>query len=151
MLRTSRIALAKPGCEEITRKGRRIQALPQEYLALHRMQVWQMRFKEMGPLYSRVWVALGGKMRRRRIGRQIDVKDQRYYWRPIEPQYQRLYMSRLRQHDRNNSSRTPLSLRTSNTQIGHASSHKEWEMASNRKFGASGAPPKRLDWEFRVF
>lgn len=151
MLRSTIVDLAKLGCEEITRKGRRVQLFPQEYYAQHRMQVWQMRFKEMGPLYSRVWVALGGKMRRRRIGRQIDVKDMRYYWRPIEPQYQRLYMSRLRQHDRSNPSRTPLTLRTTNTQIGHASSGPEWERAANRKYGANQAPPKRLDWEFRVF
>lgn len=151
MLRSSFMTFAKLGCEEITRKGRRIQLFPQEYHALHRMQVWQLRFKEMGPLYSRVWVALGGKMRRRRIGRQIDVKDLRYYWRPIEPQYQRLYMSRLRQHDRTNKNRVPMTLRTTNTQIGHASCGPEWQWATNRKYGASQAPPKRLDWEFRVF
>lgn len=151
MLCLSRPLLAKPGCEEITRKARRIQAKPQEHYAQHRMQVWQMRFKEMGPPFSRVWVALGGKMRRRRIGRQIDVKDQRYYWRPIEPQYQRLYMSRLRQHDRSNNRRPPLRLRATNSDIGNALAGKEWARAYNRLYGASLAPPKRLDHEFRVF
>lgn len=143
--------LAKPGCEEITRTARRVQLKPQEYLAQHRMQVWQLRFKEMGPAFSRVWVALGGKMRRRRIGRQADVKDLRYYWRPIEPQYQRLYMSRLRQHDRTNPNVAPMRLRPTNSEIGHANSLKEWEMARNRKYGAQMAPPKKPDFEFRVF
>ncbi|ESL10747.1 hypothetical protein TRSC58_01514 [Trypanosoma rangeli SC58] len=150
MFRPTWLCFPKVGCEEITRKARRVQLRPMEYLAQHRMQVWQMRFKEMGPPFSRVWVALGGKMRRRRIGRQVDVKDLRYYWRPIEPQYQRLYMSRLRLHDHSNTRRQPMRLRATNYEIGHATSCIEWERASNRKYGARLAPPKRLDFEFRV-
>ncbi|EPY43383.1 hypothetical protein AGDE_00538 [Angomonas deanei] len=115
------------------------------------MQVWQLRFKEMGPQYSKVWVALGGKMRRRRIGRQIDVKDNRYYWRPIEPQYQRLYMSKLRAKDHSNPHVAPMRLRPTNGDIGHVGSLKEWERADNRKYGAQLAPPKKFDFEFRVF
>lgn len=151
MFRLSPVCFPKAGCEEITRKARRVVLKPQEAFAQHRMQVWQMRFKEMGPPFSRVWVALGGKMRRRRIGRQIDVKDLRYYWRPIEPQYQRLYMSRLRSKDHSNPRTEPLRLRASNTNIGTASSSAEWERASHRKYGANLAPPKKHDFEFRVF
>ncbi|CBZ26757.1 conserved hypothetical protein [Leishmania mexicana MHOM/GT/2001/U1103] len=151
MFRISLICFPKAGCEEITRQARRVVLKPQEYFAQHRMQVWQMRFKEMGPPFSRVWVALGGKMRRRRIGRQIDVKDMRYYWRPIEPQYQRLYMSRLRMKDRSNKRVQPMRLRATNIDIGHASSLKEWERSSDRKYGAALAPPKKRDFEFRVF
>ncbi|CCW71841.1 unnamed protein product [Phytomonas sp. Hart1] len=151
MFRVSKFLFPKPCCEEITRTARRIQLRPQEYYAQHRMQSWQMRFKEMGPLYSKVWVALGGKMRRRRIGRQIDIKDLRYYWRPIEPQYQRLYMSRLRQKGRSNIKRIPMRLRPTNTELGKITSSKEWERASHRKYGAMQAPPKKLDFEFRVF
>lgn len=151
MFRLSPICFPKAGCEEITRRGRRVVAQPQEYFAQHRMQVWQMRFKEMGPAFSRVWVALGGKMRRRRIGRQIDVKDLRYYWRPIEPQYQRLYMSRLRSKDRANKMVQPLRLRPTNTDIGEVGSRLEWQRASSRKYGANMAPPKKRDFEFRVF
>ncbi|CBH15143.1 hypothetical protein, conserved [Trypanosoma brucei gambiense DAL972] len=150
MLRYSRLCFPKMGCEEITRKARRVQLQPTEYLAQHRMQVWQLRFKEMGPPFSRVWVALGGKMRRRRVGRQVDVKDMRYYWRPIEPQYQRLYMSRLRIRDHSNKLRQPMRLRATNADIGSGSSSIEWERASNRKYGAMLAPPKRQDFEFRV-
>lgn len=90
-------------------------------------------------------------MRRRRIGRQVDVKDLRYYWRPIEPQYQRLYMSRLREKDHSNKMAQPLRLRPLNTDIGNVLAQKEWERASNRKYGARLAPPKKLDFEFRVF
>lgn len=151
MLRSTFLCLAKPGCEEITRKARRVILKPQEHYALNRMQVWQMRFKEMGPDFSRVWVALGGKMRRRRIGRQIDVKDQRYYWRPIEPQYQRLYMSRLRVHDHSNKNVPPMRLRAPNTDIGKATSTIEWERSMNAKYGGRVAPPRKLDFEFRVF
>lgn len=131
--------------------ARRVQLKPQEYFAQHRMQVWQLRFKEMGPPFSRVWVALGGKMRRRRIGRQIDVKDMRYYWRPIEPQYQRLYMSRLRRKDHSNRHAAPLRLRSTKADLGQATVGKEWEYANHRKYGAMLAPPKRRDFEFRVF
>lgn len=151
MLRATYVLFAKAGCEEITRKARRIQLKPQEYVAQNRMHVWQLRFKEMGPAFSRVWVALGGKMRRRRIGRQVDIKDLRYYWRPIEPQYQRLYMSRLRQRDHSNTRAPPMRLRASNTDIGHAMSGREWERADNRKYGTRLAPPRRQDFEFRVF
>lgn len=140
------------GSEEITRKARRVQLLPQPYYAVDRMQPWQLRFKEMGSAYSRVWVALGGKMRRRRIGRQIDVKDLRYYWRPIEPQYQRLYMSKLRKHDHSNKHVQPMRLRASNTDIGHPSSLPEWEQAAiRRRYGGRSAPPQRMDFEYRVF
>lgn len=141
----------KAGSEEITRKARRVQLLPQEHFAIQRMKPWQLRFKEMGPAYSRVWVALGGKMKRRRIGRQVDIKDLRYYWRPIEPQYQRLYMSRLRLHDHSNRHVQPMRLRASNTDIGNGFSGVEWERASNRRYGGQQAPPKRMDFEFRVF
>ncbi|ORC89343.1 uncharacterized protein TM35_000121180 [Trypanosoma theileri] len=151
MFRPSALLFPKVGCEEITRKARRVQLKPMEYIAQHRMQVWQMRFKEMGPPFSRVWVALGGKMRRRRVGRQVDVKDMRYYWRPIEPQYQRLYMSRLRLRDHSNQRREPMRLRATNSEIGTVNSAIEWERAANRKYGARLAPPKRPDFEFRVF
>ncbi|KAG8346132.1 hypothetical protein ERJ75_000677100 [Trypanosoma vivax] len=151
MLRCSRLCLPKAGCEEITRKARRVQLKPSEYIAQHRMQVWQLRFKEMGPPFSRVWVALGGKMRRRRIGRQVDVKDMRYYWRPIEPQYQRLYMSRLRLRDHSNNRKQPMRLRPTNVDIGSITSSVEWERAANRKYGPRMAPPKRHDFEYRVF
>ncbi|EAN94629.1 hypothetical protein C3747_359g15 [Trypanosoma cruzi] len=151
MFRPTGLFFPKVGCEEITRKARRVQLRPMEYMAQHRMQAWQLRFKEMGPPFSRVWVALGGKMRRRRIGRHVDVKDLRYYWRPIEPQYQRLYMSRLRAHDHSNKRRQPMRLRATNYEIGRVTSSIEWERASNRKYGARLAPPKRLDFEFRVF
>lgn len=91
-------------------------------------------------------------MRRRRIGRQIDVKDLRYYWRPIEPQYQRLYMSRLREHDHSNRHAQPMRLRATNIDLGRLTSLPEWERAGmSRKYGASLAPPKKLDFEFRVF
>lgn len=140
------------GSEEITRKARRLQLLPQPHFACNRMHSWQLRFKEMGPAYSRVWVALGGKMRRRRIGRHIDVKDLRYYWRPIEPQYQRLYMSRLREHDHSNKNTQPMRLRAKNTELGHPSSLPEWERAGMlRRYGGRFAPPKKMDFEFRVF
>lgn len=151
MFRLSGWRFPKVGCEEITRKARRVVLRPQEQFAQGRERVWQLRFKEMGPPFSRVWVALGGKMRRRRVGRQIDVKDMRYYWRPIEPQYQRLYMSRLRKKDHSNPNVEPLRLRATNTDIGGATSSIEWERAGLRRYGAGGAPPKRPDFEFRVF
>lgn len=147
---TSRL-YPKVGSEEIKRKARRIQLQPTEYIAQHRMQVWQLRFKEMGPPFSRVWVALGGKMRRRRIGRQVDTKDLRYYWRPIEPQYQRLYQSRLRMRDHSNKNVAPMSLRASNSDIGWVTSQPEWQRAANRKYGARLSPPAKLDFEYRVF
>eukprot|EP00796_Vickermania_ingenoplastis_P012453 gene12453-8541_t len=151
MLRRTYFCLPKAGSEEIVRCARRVQLMPQTHYAQNRMQGWHLRFKEMGTPFSRVWVALGGKMRRRRIGRQIDVKDQRYYWRPIEPGYQRLYMSRLRQHDHSNNRRPPMRLRATNIDIGSTTSSPEWERAGLRKYGQQVAPPKKLDFEFRVF
>jgi hypothetical protein len=137
--------------DEVKKKGRRLQAMPQFYFAEGRKQPLQQRFKELGNQFDRVWVALGGKMRRRRIGRSVDVKDMRYYWRPIEPQYQRLYMSRLRRHDHSNPKRPPMSLRSKITELGHVTSTAAYEQQYHQKYGRSVAIPPRLDFEYRVF
>lgn len=153
MFRFSMLRFPKAGVDEITHKARRVCLRPQHHMTRtdKRQKVWQLRFKEMGPTYSKVWVALGGKMRRRRIGRSRDVKDLRYYWRPIEPGYQRLYQSRLRRVDHSNPLQPVLQLRAPNTEVGYATSKPHYEKAHFKKYGAFAAPPKKRDFEFRVF
>ena len=153
MLRRSNFLFARlnMNLEEVQKKSRRIIMKPQSHLGQYRMNVWQQRFKELGPPLSRVWVALGGKMRRRRIGRSVGFKDHRYYWRPIEPQYQRLYQSRLRKRDHSNPVVQTTPLRPSSFELGNRTSGPLFEKCHHVKYGAQLAPPKRLDFEFRVF
>lgn len=150
MLRRTVPSLVKMGSDEVTHRARRVGPVPREHFAQHRMQVWQMRFKEVGPPFSRVWLALGGKMRRRRIGRSVDVKDQRYYWRPIEPSYQRLYQSKLRRLDHSNRNVGPMRLRASNTDVGAVISREEYAKNDVAKYARSQAGPKPFDFEFRA-
>lgn len=150
MFRRSLDLLVKFGTDEVNYKARRMLLKPQSQYASARMQVWQMRFKEVGPAFSRVWLALGGKMKRRRIGRSVDVKDQRYYWRPIEPSYQRLYQSKLRQRDHSNPHYAPLRLRPTNNDVGKVTSSIEYANNDVSKYNRFGAGPKPLDFEFRA-
>ena len=138
MFRASILRLPKAGCEEITHRARRVCLRPQFHMTKtdKRMKVYQLRFKEAGPMYSKVWLALGGKMRRRRIGRNRDTKDLRYYWRPIEPQYQRLYQSRLRRVDHSNKLVPALPLRANNVEQGMATSKPQYEKAYFKKYAA---------------
>jgi hypothetical protein len=153
MLRATALRLPKAGYDEITHKARRVCLRPQMHTtrADKRLRVYQLRFKEVGPAFSKVWLSLGGKMRRRRIGRTRDFKDLRYYWRPIEPQYQRLYQSRLRKADHSNPLAGPLPMRATNFEVGLTTSRPEFQKAFFRKYGSSAAPPRPLDFEFRVF
>lgn len=89
-------------------------------------------------------------MRRRRIGRNVDFKDQRYYWRPIEPSYQRLYQSRLRRTNHSNKNAYPMSLRASNISIGNATSGVEYAKNDVAKYGKGQSGPKPFDFEFRA-
>lgn len=150
MLRRNLSLLAKHGREEIMSRGRRVEAGPMMQFRHDRLRSWQERFKEMGPRYSKVWVALGGQMRRRRIGRDRDRQDKRYYWRPIEQQFQRTYQRQLRFLQRNNKWSPTPPLRADNLEIGRATSGPEW-VGNRTKFGVSNASAKPLDWEFRVW
>lgn len=150
MLRRTLLNFVKLHSDEITHRSRRVGPTPTFSQGNGRMQVWQMRFKEVGPTYSRVWLALGGKMRRRRIGRSVDVKDQRYYWRPIEPGYQRLYQSKLRKLDHSNPNVKPMKLRATNVNVGAVPSTPEYDRNYVMKYARTGAGPAPFDFEFRA-
>ena len=150
MLRRTFLNFVKVNSDEITHRSRRVRATALYSRSQPRMQVWQMRFKEVGPRFSRVWLALGGKMRRRRIGRSVDVKDQRYYWRPIEPSYQRLYQSKLRKIDHSNHRVGPTRLRASNTDVGTVPSGIEYSKNILALYNRQAAGPKPFDFEFRA-
>lgn len=150
MFRATLLNLVKIGSDEVTHRARRVRATPMNGLGNSRMQVWQMRFKEVGPRFSRVWLALGGKMRRRRIGRTVDVKDQRYYWRPIEPSYQRLYTSKFRKMDHSNPNVTPMKLRASNTEVGRQPASVEYQKNIRALYNSGASGPKPFDFEFRA-
>lgn len=118
----------------------------------HRQKVWQYRFKEMGNKLDRVWVALGGRMRRRRIGRSTDAKDLRYYWRPIEQHAQKTYMSKLRTRNRSLNEKMPMPLRATNAELTlfrRNPTLSKPQLPSRLYKGSS--PPKPLDFEFRVY
>lgn len=141
--------LPKMGCETIKRMDRRLVHNPVRPISDAREPKWGEKFKEMGPRYSLVWVSLGGQMKRRRVGRDKDRKDARYFWRPIEPHYQRLYMSKLRKVRAHwNKNFEPFHLRETNKELTYVSS-QSW--ATEKKYGSHLAPPRKFDFEFRVF
>lgn len=137
--------------EETTYKGRRLAAQPQPYFMQARRGNFQSRIRDVGPEFHRVWVTLGGQMRRRRAGRQRDQLDERYYFRPVHHATQALYLNRFRWRAHDQTRMMPARLHALPTDIGHASSGIEWRNNRHAKYGARVAAALPHDWEFRVF
>ena len=154
MFHSSAIRYPLYGEKETTNISRRIAPVTARNLGSgdHRQRVWQYRFKEMGSALDRVWVALGGRMRRRRIGRSDAQKDLRYYWRPIEQHSQKIYMKKLRTRNRAFNEKMPMGLRASNAEL---TRHRREPLFNKvqmpERLYKSNAPPKNLDFEFRVY
>lgn len=151
MFRQSCLRLPKRYIEETTHMARRVRAKPTRPMWYGREEDYTDRMKEMGPRDSKVWVALGGCMRRRRIGRGQTSKDARYYWRPIERQYQRIYLRKLRTRDYSNKHRSPLTMRPSNWETSNETCGPIHFREVAKKYGTKYAAAKPLDFEFRVF
>lgn len=158
MLRSSVIRLPQRWRmkDETKYRGRRLLSMPQKPLFRDARDPkgsdYTGRFKDVGPDFARVWVSLGGKMRRRRTGRDKDYNDKRYYWRPLPVATQRLYMSRFRQIDHSNAHAIPYRLHKTTYEIAKKFVGIENERAGPRVlYGARYAFPAKRDWEFRVF
>lgn len=151
MLRCSNVRLPKKYIEEVLHRARRVRAKPTRPMWYGRDEELSDRMKEMGPRDARVWVALGDCMRRRRVGRNQADKDARYYWRPIERQYQRIYQRKLRMRDYNNKHRSPMTLRPTNWEISKETNGPIHYREVAKKHGAKFSAAKPLDFEFRVF
>lgn len=154
MFHSSTIRYPLYGEKETTNMSRRIAPLGARNLGSgdHRQKVWQYRFKEMGSSMDRVWVALGGRMRRRRIGRSDAQKDLRYYWRPIEQHSQKIYMSKFRTRNRSLNEKKPMALRAPNAEL---TLNRRQPLFNKVQLPANlykaNSPPKNLDFEFRVY
>ena len=154
MLKATTPALGAPiRTEARTVKGRRLAPQSTDHMGrgFKRQKVWQYRFVEKGGPYDRVWLALGGKMKRRRIGRPTAVKDLRYYWRPIEQSAQRTYQARLRLRSRSNTTVRPMRLHAGFSERGRINIGPLAKFQPVKRRFAGNAPPERQDFEFRVF
>lgn len=137
--------------KENTRMGRRLAPTPIFHEDHHKDPEFKLRFKDVGRSFERVWVCLGTSFRRRRTGRTQDVNDQRYYWRPIPQGKQRLYLQRFRQIDPSNPWRVPDRLIKDNKTFVRHTHGPLFDRARPGMYGTTNAPPKRPDFEYRVF
>jgi hypothetical protein len=139
--------------DEVKYVGRRLMPLPQ-YHALVGVRLPEIacKFKDVGPDYDRVWVSLGGQMRRRRVGRSTDRKDFRYYWRPLPKGIQRLYTNPARRAMNRLGTDVVPRLHAKANEQGVAYSGRQLEHRGTKQlFGARHAALLPMDWEYRVF
>jgi hypothetical protein len=137
--------------DEVKYLSRRLAPMPQEHFMKARNKAHQNRFRDVGDSFNRVWVSLGGEMRRRRVGRSRDRLDQRYFWRPVPHATQALYLNRYRKKNHSNVRQIPNRLHVTSLDIGAATTGPEFERAGCRRFGGISAAPLPRDWEYRVF
>jgi hypothetical protein len=154
MLRRSAINFPRrdKNYDEIKYVGRRLKLFPTENPFLARQENFVDRFKEVGPDFSRVWLSLGPQYRRRRVGRDRDFLDKRYYWRPIPRGIQNLYWKELRRvtgHYHNHAA--PLRLFAPNSEIGTRGMQGKNEGNLYERYGGEYAAEVPFDWEYRVY
>lgn len=137
--------------DEVKYAGRRLQLFPTKNPLTCRHEHYQDRFREVGPDFSRVWLSLGNKMRRRRVGRDRDFNDKRYYWRPIPAGIQRLYTKQFRRVNHSNRGALPPRLFPTAAEIGTINLSPLSEGKMEKRYGAEFAAPVPFDWEYRVY
>ena len=154
MLRRSQICfpMRNKNYDEIKYTGRRLKLFPTIDRTQARQAIFLDRFKETGPEYSRVWLSLGTKFRRRKVGRDRDWLDKRYYWRPIPRGIQRLYQKELRKNaGHQNKYCAPMTLFPKNHEIGAMSMNPKYEGQIDKMYGGEWAADVPFDWEYRVY
>jgi hypothetical protein len=139
------------GYDEVKYVGRRLQLFPTINPYLCRREIFLDRFREVGPETSRVWLSLGPKMRRRRAGRDRDMTDKRFYWRPIPAGVQRRYLRDFRRLGIWAKDIRPFGLFPSNREIGLRTCQPIFDGKIEHKYGAEFAPDAPFDWEYRVY
>lgn len=155
MLRRTSIAFPLMQCkfDEQNHLHRRIAPEPTLPVMIARRKELQERFRDVGPSYDRVWIHLGGRFRRRRIGRDQDRKDLRYYWKPLQSGYHRIYMQEFRRSL--DEEVEPPRLFPAADEQGHVTSRPEFDRALQQgtlqKYGGKYATELPHDWEFRVY
>jgi hypothetical protein len=137
--------------DEVKYRGRREKLWPTDNPYKNRQEIFLDRFKVVGPETSPVWLSLGKQFRRRRVGRDRDWLDKRYYWRPIPHGIQNLYETELKRSGHCNKWAKPMTLFPTNREIGLQTSTPVFEKNIEKKYGAEWAAEVPFDWEYRVY
>ena len=140
--------------DEVKYVNRRVLPTPKWATMLNvRMPETVQRFKDVGPDYDRVWISLGDKLRHRRVGRNTDRKDKRYYWRPLPRGIQQIYTNPARRaFSRMETDHVPRLHPHANEQgLAFAEGNRNRYAGLDKKYGAIHAAPLPQDWEYRVY
>lgn len=137
--------------DEVKHVGRRMQLYPSRDPFVCRSPNYVDRFREVGPATSRVWLSLGNQMRRRRVGRDRDWLDKRFYWRPIPRQTQNTYLRLFRRINHSWRGAPVRRLFPNAFEIGSRTVGPMFDGDIKNKYGAEFAAPMPFDWEYRVY
>lgn len=137
--------------DEVKYTSRRLQLYPSRDPFVCRNPNYIDRFLEVGPESSRVWLSLGTHMRRRRVARNRDWLDNRFYWRPIPKENQKTYLKLFRRINHSNKMAPVKPLFPTAAEIGSKTTGAFWDGNCKEKYGAEFAAPLPFDWEYRVY
>jgi hypothetical protein len=156
MLRRSVVAFPRydKDYDEVKYLQRRVLPMPKWQTMLNvRTPDMVLKFKDVGPDTDRVWISLGEKMRHRRVGRDTDRKDLRYYWRPLPSGIQQLYTNPARRaRSRIEGDTAPRLHPKANEQgLAFEQGNRNKYAGLDKKYGALHAAPLPMDWEYRVY
>ena len=118
MFSRTAVNLLIKGAKTLDHFAKRVGPRPIRHLMSGRRGAYQARFKDMGPYWSTVWVALKTGTRQKRHGKSHDKQRDRFVWRPIERGYQNLYSGDISTPFKRHFSVPRPRLRASNTEIG---------------------------------